>query len=60
MYENRNNTHIRTFSESEALTAVKLLIENGYTVRIYQTDDTLEETIIEFWKGERGYNPYQD
>lgn len=53
-------THIRTFNEDDAMIVVKVLIENGYTVRIYQTDDTLVETIVEFGKEEKGYNPYQE
>ena len=53
-------TTIKTFREDDAMIVVRLLIENGYTVRVYQTDDTLVETIVEFWKGERGYNPYQE
>ena len=53
-------THIKTFDEDNAMIVVKILIQNGYTVRVYQTDDTLVETIIEYWKGDRGVNPYQE
>ncbi len=42
--------HIKTFNEDEAMIVVKVLIQNGFTVRVYQTDDTLVETIVEFWK----------
>ena len=45
-------THIRTFGEQDAMVVVKVLIQNGYTVRVYQTDDTLVETIVEFGKKE--------
>lgn len=45
-------THIRTFNEDEAMVVIKVLIQNGYTVRVYQTDETLVETIVEFWKKE--------
>jgi hypothetical protein len=48
-------THIKTFSEEDAMIVVKLLIQNGFTVRVYQTDDTLVETIVEFWKRDEGY-----
>lgn len=48
-------THIKTFSEEDAMIVVKLLIQNGFTVRVYQTDETLVETIVEFWKRDEGY-----
>lgn len=41
---------LRAVREEEAMIVVKNLIENGYTVKIYQTDDTIVENIIEFWK----------
>lgn len=53
-------THIKTFNEDDAMIVVKVLIQNGYSVKVYQTDDTLVETIVEFSKKERGYNPYQE
>lgn len=46
-------THIKTFNEDEAMIVVKILIQNGYTVRVYQTDETLVETIVEFGRKER-------
>ena len=45
--------HIRTFNENEAMIVVKILIQNGFTVRVYQTDETLVETIIEYGKEEK-------
>jgi len=51
---------IKTVNEEEAMIVVKLLIQNGYTVRVYQTDDTIVETIIEYRKGDWGVNPYQE
>lgn len=53
-------THIRTFNEEEALVFIKVLIQNGYSVKVYQTDDTLVETIVEFSRKDPGYNPYQE
>ena len=41
---------IITAIEEDALIVVKLLIQNGYTVKVYQTDETLVQNIIEFWK----------
>ena len=46
-------THIRAFDEEDAMTVIKVLIQNGYMVKVYQTDDTIAETIIEFGKKER-------
>ena len=42
-------------SEEDAMTVIKVLIQNGFTVKTYQTDDTIIETIIEFWKHEEGW-----
>lgn len=53
-------TQIKAFNEEDAMIVVKVLIENGFTVKIYQTDDTIAETIVEFAKHEKGYNPYQE
>ena len=33
----------------------KVLIENGFTVKVFQTDDTIAETIVEFWKADEGW-----
>ena len=41
---------LKVVREEEAMNVVKILIQNGYTVKVYQTDDTLVENIIEFWK----------
>lgn len=54
-------TKVLAVNEEDAMIVVKILIQNGFTVKVYQTDDTLVETIIEFWKGEhRGVNPWQE
>lgn len=53
-------THIKAVNEEDAMVVVRILIQNGFTVRVYQTDDTIVETIIEFGKPEKGYNPYQE
>lgn len=45
--------------EEEALIVIKVLMQNGYTVKAYQTDDTIVETIIEFWK-EDSICPWQE
>lgn len=45
-------THIRAFDEEDAMAVIKVLIQNGYVVKVYQTDDTIAETIIEFGKKE--------
>ena len=41
--------------EDDAMVVIKVLIENGFIVKTYQTDDTLVETIIEFWKDNEGW-----
>ena len=46
-------TFIRAFNEEDAMVVVKVLIQNGFMVKVYQTDETIEETIIEFGKKER-------
>ena len=58
--KDRGEKMIKTVNEEEAMIVVKLLIQNGYTVRVYQTDDTIVETIIEYRKGDWGVNPYQE
>lgn len=53
-------THIRTFNDEDAMVVVKVLIQNGFTVRVYQTDETLVETIIEYGKPERENEPSRE
>jgi len=42
-------------SEDDAMVIIKVLMQNGFTVKSFQTDDTIVETIIEFWKHEEGW-----
>lgn len=42
-------------SEDNAMVVIKVLIQNGFTVKTYKTDDTIAETIIEFWKKDEGW-----
>lgn len=42
-------------NEDDVMVVIKVLIQNGFTVKTYQTDDTLAETIVEFWKQDEGW-----
>lgn len=48
-------SRIITIREEDAMIVVRLLIENGFIVKVFQTDDSLVETIIEFWKDDEGW-----
>ena len=41
--------------EEDAMIVIKVLIQNGFTVKVFQTDDTIAETIVEFWKADEGW-----
>ena len=48
-------TRLVGVSEANAMVVVKVLVDNGFTVKVYKTDDTIAETLIEFWKKDEGW-----
>ena len=42
-------------NEDDVMVVIKLLIQNGFIVKTFQTDDTIAETIVEFWKDNEGW-----
>ena len=42
-------------SEDHAMVVIKVLVENGFTVKTYKTDETIAEVLIEFWNKDEGW-----
>ena len=41
--------------DEDVMVVIKVLVENGFIVKVFQTDDTIAETIVEFWKKGEGW-----
>ena len=48
-------TRLVGVNKENAMVVVKVLIENGFTVKVYKTDDTIAEILIEFWQKDEGW-----